>query len=253
MKADPLTARFTAVVNAIAALQQHDRYEGAFVFGSYVTGELYEQSDLDVVVLVTDAAACPEVSHPRLQGIPVDISFFSYEQIQHSIQETLAKGFRPKPWLYASQILFDKQGRLYELAQWVQATAQPACATQADYADIQLSCYYFLTKARKQLDNDPTAALLVMMNNLNDLLRYHYKIHGRWRVADKRILGELATWDPAMEQRLRAFLTATSVAQRLALWEQMIDHVLAPIGGRNFAKYEDVCHCDQCQKDLQAI
>lgn len=28
---------YTAVVNRIAALQQQERYEGAFIFGSYVT------------------------------------------------------------------------------------------------------------------------------------------------------------------------------------------------------------------------
>jgi hypothetical protein len=33
----------------------------------------------------------------------------------------------------------------------------------------------------------------------------------------------------------------------------MIERVLAPIGGRNFAKYEDVCHCEQCQHDIQAL
>jgi Polymerase beta, Nucleotidyltransferase len=244
---------YAVVVNQIAALQQHARYEGAFVFGSYVTGELHDNSDLDVVVLVTDADGCREVSHPLINGIPVDISFFSYGQIQRYLQETLARNFRPKPWLYASQILFDKQGRLHKLAHWVQETAQPAKYSQADYEDIQLSCYYFLAKAQKCLEREPTAALLVMMNNLNDLLRYHYRIHGRWRVADKRMLGDLAKWDHSMEKLLRSFLTEVTVGQKFALWTQMIDHLLTPIGGRNFAKYENVCHCERCQNDLQAI
>lgn len=37
-----LKAQFDGVVQQLATLQQDDRYEGCFVFGSYVTGELHE-------------------------------------------------------------------------------------------------------------------------------------------------------------------------------------------------------------------
>ncbi|MCB0062138.1 MAG: nucleotidyltransferase domain-containing protein, partial [Caldilineaceae bacterium] len=106
-----LKDEYTAVVNRIIELQHYDRYEGAFVFGSYVTDDLQETSDLDVVVLVIDEESCPEVSHPRVNGIPLDVSFNSFARIQQYIHQTLAQGFRRKPWLYDSQILFDKKGQ----------------------------------------------------------------------------------------------------------------------------------------------
>lgn len=249
-----LKAQFDAAVQRLTSLQQHDRYEGCFVFGSYVTGEIHAQSDLDVVVLVADAASCPEVSHPRLNEIRLDISFNSFESIQRYIHKTLALSLPPKPWLYDTyRILFDKQGRLHELAAWVQQNAKPAAYTAADEDDIQVTCYYTLTKARKALETQPEVALLVMQTDLNDLLRYYYKLAGRWRVSNKKLLHDLQSWDPIMHELLRAFLTATTAAQKFVVWEQMIDRVLAPLGGRNFAKYEGVCGCERCVCDLQHV
>lgn len=248
-----LKDKYTAVVNQIASLQHHDRYEGAFIFGSYVTDELHEQSDLDVVVLVADGDSCSEVSHPRLQGIPVDISFNSFERIQAYIQNTLAQGLRRKPWLCDSQILFDKRGRLQTLADRVRQHASPTVYSADEYEDMQITGYYDLIKARKLLNTEPEAALLVMQTSLDDLLRRHYKIHGRWRVSNKKILSDLQHWDPAMYNALRDFLIRPTTVRKFAAWEEMIDLMLAPLGGRDFAKYEGVCSCEQCQRDLRLL
>ena len=252
---DPmLKANFELVVQRLATLQQYARYEGCFIFGSYVTGEIHEQSDLDVVVLVADAASCPEVSHPRLNGIALDISFNSFDSIERYIHKTLSQSLRPKPWLYETyRILFDKRGRLHVLADWVQQNAKPAVYIGADYDDIQLTCYYALTKARKALATQPDVALLVMQTDLHDLLRHYYKIAGRWRVSNKKLLHDLQSWDPTMHKLLQSFLTTTNVAQKFGFWEQMIDRVLTPIGGRNFAKYTDTCGCERCQADIQCL
>ena len=85
-----LEKRCEEVIHRITCLQQFDRYEGAFVFGSYVTSELHQQSDLDFVVLISEPESCSKVNHPRLNGIPVDISFNSFTNIQTHIQRTLS-------------------------------------------------------------------------------------------------------------------------------------------------------------------
>ncbi|MEZ4726111.1 MAG: nucleotidyltransferase domain-containing protein [Caldilineaceae bacterium] len=248
-----LKAQFDAVVQRLTTLQQHDRYEGCFVFGSYVTGEIHAQSDLDVVVLVADAASCPEVSHPRLQGIAVDISFNSFESIERYIHKTLSANLRRKPWLYDSQILFDKQGRLHELADWVRQNAKPTLHTADEDEELQLTCYYALTKAQKFVETEPEVALLVMQTDLNDLLRRHYKLQGRWWVSNKKLLRDLQCWDPIMHEHVRSFLTTATIAEKFTAWSHMIDHLLVPIGGRNFAKYEGVCSCERCKSDVEYI
>jgi predicted nucleotidyltransferase len=253
MNDQALKDRFDAVVQQIAMLQEHERYEGAFLFGSYVTGELHAQSDLDVVVLVTDSDSCSEVSHPKIQGIPVDISFNSFESIERYIHKTLSANLRRKPWLYDSHILFDKRGRLHELASWVRQNAKPAPHTADDDEDLQLTCYYALTKAQKFVETEPEVALLVMQTDLNDLLRRHYKLQGRWWVSNKKLLHDLQSWDPTMYDQVRSFLTAASIREKFTAWTHMIDHVLAPVGGRNFAKYEGVCTCEQCKGDLECL
>lgn len=248
-----LKTRYDQVVQQITTLQRYDRYEGAFVFGSYVTDELHEQSDLDVVVLVTDEVSCPEVSHPRLQGIAVDISFNSFESIERYIHKTLSAALRRKPWLYDSQILFDKQGRLHELARWVQQHAKPALHAADDDEDLQLFCYYALTKAQKFVKTEPEVTLLVMQTDLNDLLRRHYKLQGRWWVSNKKLLRDLQSWDPTMHEHLQSFLTTATITEKFTAWSHMIDHLLASVGGRNFAKYEGVCSCERCKSDIEFI
>lgn len=253
MNDQALKDKFAAVVQQIARLQHQERYEGAFIFGSYVTGELHAQSDLDVVVLVTDDDSCREVSHPRLQGIPIDISFNSFESINHYIHKTLSANLRRKPWLYDSHILFDKRGRLHELAHWVRQNAKPTLHTADDNEDLQLTCYYALAKAQKFVATESDVALLVMQTDLNDLLRRHYKLQGRWWVSNKKLLRDLQSWDPTMHDHLRSFLTAATITEKFTAWSHMIDHLLAAVGGRNFAKYEGVCSCERCKIDIASI
>lgn len=204
-------------------------------------------------MLVTDTVSCPDVSHPRLQGIAVDISFNSFESIERYIHKTLSAALRRKPWLYDSQILFDKQGRLHESARWVQQNAKPTLHTVDDDEDLQLTCYYALTKAQKFVATAPEVTLLVMQTDLNDLLRRHYKLQGRWWVSNKKLLRDLQCWDPAMYDHLRSFLTTLTIAEKFTAWSHMIDHLLAPIGGRNFAKYESFCGCERCKIDIESI
>jgi predicted nucleotidyltransferase len=250
MSDQTLKGKFDAAVHQISALQRHDRYEGAFLFGSYVTGELHVQSDLDVVVLVSGHDACSEVSHPRLQGIPVDISFNSFENIERYIHQTLSANLRRKPWLYDSQILFDKRGRLHELADWVRQNAKPSLHKAEENEELQMTCYYALTKAHKFIETEPEVALLVMQTELNDLLRRHYKLQGRWWVSNKKLLSDLQSWDPVLHDCLRSFLTVAAITEKVSAWAQIIDHILIPIGGRRFARYESVCDCERCQDDI---
>src|SRR5687767_1613942 len=81
MVEEDLAHGYQETVNRITQLARHDRYEGAFVFGSFATGHLHPASDLDVSVIITDEQTCPNVSHLLLDGIRVDISFDSMANI----------------------------------------------------------------------------------------------------------------------------------------------------------------------------
>src|SRR4051812_39467367 len=67
--------RFLPAISKVKDLQKHDQYRGAFIFGSVARGDTTEDSDLDVKVLIDRDALCPNLSHPILNGIKLDLAF----------------------------------------------------------------------------------------------------------------------------------------------------------------------------------
>lgn len=252
MADEHLANRYRIVVEKIKQLAVHDRYEGAVVFGSFATGELHPESDLDVSVLVTDEQVCSNVSHPLLDGIRVDISFDSMAKLVQMAEERLKQGFR-KPWLYDSVILFDKQGRLQQLKARVLREAQPLAGERLDADTVQFEMYYKYTKPRKYLAKAPATANLIMHLHLSEVLRVHYKFRRRWWVSDKKLFSDLAAWDPTMGKLLEEFVTEPVIEQKYRLWREMIEHVLLAIGGSAFERFEVSCDCERCQADVQRL
>jgi hypothetical protein len=250
---DDLISRFTDAVRQVARLEQYERYEGAFVFGSFVTGNLHEKSDLDVVVVLADGEpACQGLSHPRINGIRLDISFNRLESIAQAQAEIQQKGQR-KPYLLDSQILFDRQGRLRTLQEQFRATAKPEQIGSEQARDVQYDLYYAFTKPGKYLPAAPETAEMIMHIELKDVLRAHYRLHGKWWVSDKHLLEDLGEWDIPMRDLLRSFLLEKDTGQRYLLWQRMIEHVLLAVGGKDFTPFEADCACEQCQGDLQRL
>ena len=247
-----LANQYQETINQITQLAQYDRYEGAFVFGSFVTGHLHPASDLDVSVVVTDEPICPNVSHPLLNGIRVDISFDSMPKLAKMMEETMNQGLR-KPWLYDAVILFDKKGRLQQLRKKVLQEAKPLAGKPLDTDHIQFEMYYKYTKPRKYLRTAPETANLIMHMQLAEVLKFHYKFQRQWWVSDKSIFENLAEWDPAMGKILLDFVNEHEIEQKYRLWTKMIDYILLPIGGRNFDQFEESCDCDLCQVDIQRL
>jgi len=250
---DDLTDRFTDAVGQIARLEQYERYEGAFVFGSFVTGNLHEKSDLDVIVILADGEpACQGLSHPRINGIRLDISFNRLDSIAQAQAEIQQKGQR-KPYLLDAQILFDRHGRLRALQEHFHATAKPEQIGSDQNHSVQYDLYYAFTKPGKYLPAAPETAEMIMHIELKDVLRAHYRLHGKWWVSDKHLLEDLGEWDLPMRDLLRSFLLEKDTAQRYLLWQQMIEHVLQALGGKDFAPFESDCACEQCQSDLRRL
>jgi hypothetical protein len=253
-KAEPaLEGRYASAVEIVGQLRRYDRYEGAFVFGSFATEKLHEGSDLDIVVLLADGQpSCVEVSHPLLGDIRVDISFNSMATLIAMTDESLREGLR-KPWLYDAHILFDKQGRLQQLKDRILCEARPARRDPTNRSAIQFDVYYLYTKPGKYMASDPTTASLVMHMGLRKLLDLHYKLNGRWWVSDKQMLADLAGWDPTLHLLLMQFLTVSDLGQKYIVWKEMIDHVLKPVDGRDFRRMEGSCECARCQTDIQRL
>lgn len=115
--AQKLTEPLLTAYKKIENLQKHNRYLGAYIFGSIARGEQDKNSDLDAIVLVDHDNNCKEVNHPIINGIKVDISFRSLEQVKKTEEDILKKGGRI-PWISESIIVFDKTGKLTKYKLW---------------------------------------------------------------------------------------------------------------------------------------
>jgi predicted nucleotidyltransferase len=77
-------------------------------------------------------------------------------------------------------------------------------------------------------------------------------LHYRWRVSSKRMLRDLADWDPALHVLVCDFLTADGVGGKLCWWSKIIDHIAASFGGRLDIENSS-CACYSCTLGLALL
>lgn len=240
-------ARFLPALHAIERLQTHDRYLGAFIFGSLARMEATEQSDCDVQVIVDEDNPCTNINHLVMAGVKLDLTFLSLSQLQARTQQEMEKRERI-PMIAEALIVFDKTHQLFALQEQAKQ-AQPMKTRPEELQFLKFMFFHGNDKAERNLETDPLTALLVMHVGLNDFLHYHYQIHQRWWVSSKRMLADLRSWDPPLAQLVEQFVSTSEVQAKFACWSAIIDHILEPLGGRQPIA-ENNCSCPVCQRDL---
>jgi hypothetical protein len=242
--------RFLAAYGYIRQLEQRKRYLAAFIFGSLARGEATEDSDMDVKVIVNEDNPCSNINHPIINGVKLDLTFISLAQLSAATDHEMELGERI-PMIAESLIVFDKTGELRRLQESAKQV-QPKRITAEEYQFVQFMFYHGNNKAERNLHSDPAVALFVMHVGLNDFLKYHYQIQQRWWVSSKRMLSDLRSWDLQLAELVEKFIATSDVETKFQFWSAIIDHILAPIGGR--PRIEDNnCTCEVCLKDLAMI
>ncbi len=241
---------FHSAVKKIEDLQKYNRYESAYIFGSLVRGEHDKNSDLDVMIIVTAENDCKEINHPIVNGLKLDLTFRSLEQIKKMNEDIAQKGERI-PMIAESIIVFDKTGGLTKLKNEFKNIKRKK-AGKKDFQQMQFMLYHADNKAKRNLEDDPATALLAMGININEIIKFHYHINGKWWLSNKRLLPDLRSWDPKMAKLIEKFVVEINVKRKYKLWSQILDHVAKPIGGRKEIK--DInCKCKTCKADLKLL
>lgn len=238
---------FKSAIKKIKKLQKHDRYLGAYIFGSVARGEQNKNSDLDVKVVVDADNPCKEINHPVINGIKLDLTFNSLEQIKKMEEETVKKGERI-PMIGESIIVFDKTGELTKLRKKYMRVKKKK-ANDNDFQQIQFLIYHADNKAKRHLKSDSYSSLLSMSIDLNDILKFHYHINGKWWLSNKRLLSDLRMWDSTLAKLLEKFVETSEVKTKYKYWSKILEHVAKPLGGRKEIS-EINCNCAVCKKDL---
>jgi predicted nucleotidyltransferase len=242
--------RFFAAVQALERLEPYERYLGVFIFGSLARHEAREQSDCDVQVIVNEDNPCTNINHPIIEGVKLDLTFLSLEQLKGRIEREIERRERP-PLIAEALIVFDKTNQLSRLQERARQ-AQPMETRSEDLQFLQFMFFHGNDKVERNLEADPLTALLVMHVGLDELLKYHYQLHQQWWVSSKRLLANLRRWDPPLAQLVEQFVATCEVRSKFAYWSAIIDHILEPVGGHQPIA-ENNCRCSVCQHDLSLL
>jgi predicted nucleotidyltransferase len=245
-----IPTRFLPAYRAVQRLTEQERYLAAFIFGSVARGEGTEQSDFDVKVIVDEDNECTNINHTVIEGVKLDVTFISLEQLKTATQQEIEKRERI-PMIAESLIIFDKTHELAVLREQA-SQVRPLPVPPEEYQFMHFMFYHGNNKAERNLDTDPLTALLVMHTGMNDFLHWHYRLQQRWWVSNKRMLRDLRTWDPTLAHLLEQFVVTSEVHEKFAHWATILDYILEPFGGRQPIS-ENVCHCDVCERDLSYL
>jgi len=246
----PTSPRFTPALAALRALARHERYRGVLLFGSVALGVATPESDLDVLVLTDGADACPNLSHPAIGGVKLDLSFNSLVQLRGLLDEQLRDGSR-RPMLAGGRIIFDKDGDLAALLAHADA-ARPRPVPPERHRHIQFLFSHLHDKIARFLTSDPPTALLSLHLGLGEALDWHYRLRGEWRVSAKWLLADLRRWDAPLADLVARLVGTGDLAAKYALWNAIVEHILAPLGGRG-TMVANLCPCPTCTADLTAL
>jgi len=249
IKIEQIPDPFFTALQKVKSLENFDEYIGAFVFGSLARGEQTKDSDVDMKVLTSRDYACDKVNHPYVNNIKLDISFNSIEQLREDTVNEM-NGNRI-PFICESIIIFDKENLLREL-QKEASVAKPSSLKKKNVAWTKFMFYHINDKAKRNLKNDPASSLLAMGINLNEVLKYHYKLNNKWWVSNKRLLGDLRAWDPELARLLEKYLLETDLLRKYGGWVEILDYVAAPLGEWRDLE-ETNCSCKHCKKDLERL
>ena len=242
-----LPSGYQEILYKVKALEKHEEYEGAFIFGSTARGEITKDSDIDVKVFVNERYSCKSLIHPFINGIKLDLSFLSLAVAIEDTEQEIKERKRI-PMIAESIILFDKTGKLKQLKNKAKKI-KPKKPSKKDISTIHFMIYHSDNKAKRNLHEDPTTTMLAMRINLNDVLKYHYEINQKWWVSNKRLLKDLYAWDKKMAELVTEFTSSHEVNETYSIWQKIIDYVREPIGG-NIKLEEANCNCRNCRRNL---
>ena len=166
------------------------------------------------------------VNHPTFDGYKLDITFRSFEQIEQFVADEIKKAER-EPNLVRGVILFDKTGRLTALQKKTQKT-KPQQHTSKDHQWHQFMLYHANSKVERFLQDDPAASLYSMHANIGEVLKTHFKLHGKWWVSSKNVLKSSAQWDAALADLVRRFVASADTTQKYKHGQPLLIMFLGP-------------------------
>jgi len=206
---------------------------GVLAGGSRLRGEGDANSDLDIVVVISN----PQRRRWNLMITGVEIEMFinpPFRMRRYFEEERLSGRGQMSHLCATGQVVFDPQGEMAAIQSEARAIleAGPPPLTEQERWQFRYHAADSLRDIEdvRMKDEETTGLLLALV--LFQLIDYHYRISGRWLHKRKRVMSDLVRWDAVASRLARQSCSiADTISARCAAIRALADHVLAPLGG----------------------
>lgn len=229
------------LAEVIARLGQHAAVEGVLLIGSTGQETLTPASDYDLIVILSSMPAPLHVGLTYIDGRLTDVLFMTAAAIERILSseglQDDADGLDGKfiRWLQRGQIAFDRAGRVQQAQTKVRTGQWLRLAGDAELYAGWFSINYNVRQTRRMMaSTDPVYQMAVdyrLLYSLAELWGYYFRARRLPWEGEKGAVRYLAAHDPAYLELFRRCLAEPDRTRKMALYEQLADLTLAPVGG----------------------
>jgi hypothetical protein len=233
-----------ALSEAIARLALHDAVDGVLLMGSTGQNALGPASDYDLVVVLSNLPEPIALLHTVIDQRLAEVYFFSTDTLdqiadeQHNAQGGALPSAGDRvafyTWLQTGRIAFDRNGRLARVQQHLRTTQWFNPAGDAQRYAIWFGHNYNLQHTMWiARSDDPLYQREVdirLLFTVNLLFCDYFHIRGMPWQGSKAAMRWLEHHDPDYLTLFHSFLDATNRADKLPIYERLVQLTLAPVG-----------------------
>jgi hypothetical protein len=227
--------------DVLAKLSRHPAVDGLVTIGSTAYENLTPASDYDLLIILADQSLPFQVGITWIDHRLTDLLFASITHVAAirdattDIDGTIWEG-RVARWLVDGQIVYDRHGRLHEAQQKVQQRNWIRQLEPIDSYGAWIGVNYNLLHTRRMSESaDPlyqaVAELRITLYGIPNVLYSYFQVRQLHWEGDKAALRYLLVNDPAYADLLQRILREPDPAHKFAIYEQLADMTLAPLGG----------------------
>lgn len=192
--------------------------------GSGARRALTPHSDVDFIALVKGQDEGQETI--RISDRLIEIRYRGYKSVEQELQHVL----RLPPLLRKGRILFEHEAAGSKLVDKANQRFRqgPPSAGFNEKIRLKVDCLHWLGKA-EDMSHQPATAEYLLGFFGEDVMEGFFRLRGLWPTAPAETLRFIASRDPVVGSLLDRFLTAPTLAERIALGRELAEQVFRDV------------------------
>lgn len=211
----------TAVAKFVKSESKKQSVLGIFVTGSFVTGNIGANSDVDVFILHDEDYSQTKAKY--VDNIEFECAYKSYIQFLKDLENK--NSFDITRYAHA-KILYDPKDKISDITSKASKIFQ-----RGPKEKITDSDKYHLKDMMEDIEDnlENPATLITIMNAFNLVLKIFYKKNNLWGTKEKVLIDYLNDKDKKMARLTKDFLNSNDNKERFVSLKKMKDYVMHTI------------------------